>query len=328
MNSDRFLSLDGLRGIAAAAVMFFHAPLMLGIQLAPSGYLAVDLFFLLSGYVLAHAYGDRIAQGLSPSKLMSSRLKRFYPLHVLGTLLGALLFLGYLFTESDYARHPAELALLLVSGLLFVPWQWFPLNVPSWSLFFELVANFAYVLLGKYAKSKRILLVIALPALGVLVSQKLTGEAPENAVFTIVYQCSRTAFSFFFGVFLYQVKRPGLTVPAPVIMAAVLFLLVKPVTDPNRPLFDIFCIVVAFPLAILLLSADQSQRFARIYRVLGSGSFPLYAIHYPILHLSFGAANFLEINAAAIAWLTIGLLLVSSPMIGLASDAYFKNPRA
>jgi len=325
VNSSRFLPLDGLRGIAAVAVMLFHAPLMLGVQLAPGGYLAVDLFFMLSGYVLAHAYGERIAQGMSPFKFMRSRLQRFYPLHMLGTILGTFLFLGFAFTGSDSARHPVELALLFVSALFFIPWQWFPLNIPTWSLFYELVANFIYVLLGRRAKSNKVLFAIAIPSLCILAAQKLTGVPADDGVFSVVYQSSRTAFSFFLGISLYQVRRHFLAVPAPVTMATVLVLLVLPMPDYCRPFFDILCIAFAFPMAIVLLASDQSSRFNSIYRTLGNGSFPLYAIHYPILHLSFGVANFLQINTVIIAMLTIGSLLVSSPIIGVAMDAFFKN---
>ena len=82
-----FTTLDGLRGIAAIAVVARHAPFLWG-EHGPTGalsesYLAVDFFFVLSGFVLAHAYGSRFQHGLSNAAFMRTRLLRLYPLYLL-----------------------------------------------------------------------------------------------------------------------------------------------------------------------------------------------------------------------------------------------------
>src|SRR5215210_2241655 len=82
-------SLNGLRGLAALIVVLFHAAALIGTQLAPGGYLAVDLFFILSGFVIAHAYDHRFAEGLGPLAFIRYRIIRFYPLYLLGLAIGA-----------------------------------------------------------------------------------------------------------------------------------------------------------------------------------------------------------------------------------------------
>ena len=79
----RFSTLDGLRGVAAIMVLLYHCD-----QMAPRGYLGVDLFFTLSGFVIARAYGDRLASGMPVGRFVALRLVRLYPMYFVGGLLG------------------------------------------------------------------------------------------------------------------------------------------------------------------------------------------------------------------------------------------------
>ena len=79
----RFLVLDGMRGIAAIVVLIMHTSAILDAKILNGAYLAVDLFFLLSGFVLAHAYGKKLEDGLPRTRFMAIRLIRLYPLHFL-----------------------------------------------------------------------------------------------------------------------------------------------------------------------------------------------------------------------------------------------------
>ena len=85
----RRLVLDGMRGVAALAVVALHLKDSLGISAPPASYLAVDLFFMLSGFVLAQAYGARLAGPLSPWGFIRLRLIRLYPLYLAGLVVGA-----------------------------------------------------------------------------------------------------------------------------------------------------------------------------------------------------------------------------------------------
>lgn len=89
--SDRLPSLTPLRGLAALAVLLKH------IHLGPfeHGYMAVDLFFVLSGFVLAHVYASQFDHGIALRKLgrfLWARLARIYPMHIFTTLLAVLTY--------------------------------------------------------------------------------------------------------------------------------------------------------------------------------------------------------------------------------------------
>ena len=80
----RFLTLDALRGVGAIAVMAGHAGIVLGAYMPPFMYLAVDMFFVLSGFVLAHAYDRKFAEGLSVGAFLKARIARLYPIYLSG----------------------------------------------------------------------------------------------------------------------------------------------------------------------------------------------------------------------------------------------------
>ena len=154
-----FQVLDGLRGVAAIVVVFFH----LAEPLASShldniinhGYLAVDFFFLLSGFVIGYAYDDRWGK-LSISGFFRRRVERLQPLVILGMTLGAI---GFYFTDSNiwpliHTVPVWKLIIVLLIGYTLIPiplsmdirgWQeMHPLNSVGWSWFFEYIANILY----------------------------------------------------------------------------------------------------------------------------------------------------------------------------------------
>ena len=155
----RYAILDGLRGVAALVVILFHGfetyiPFF-GTQHINHGYLAVDFFFVLSGFVIGYAYDDRWDR-MSTWSFFKRRLIRLHPMVVAGTLFGACLFF---FGESDYfsligGTEPWKFFLCIVLGLLMIPagtgldirgWgETNSLNGPNWSLTFEYIVNILY----------------------------------------------------------------------------------------------------------------------------------------------------------------------------------------
>ncbi len=156
--------LDGLRGVAAVIVVLFH---VLEIhsngnhaaQVINHGYLAVDFFFLLSGYVIAYAYDDRWHK-MSLTDFFKRRIIRLQPMIVIGSIVGAVLF--YFQNSPDLGWHISEvpvwkMLLVMVIGCTLIPvgkgldirgWsEMHPLNGPGWSLFFEYIANVIYALI-------------------------------------------------------------------------------------------------------------------------------------------------------------------------------------
>ncbi|MFL5286868.1 MAG: acyltransferase family protein [Rhodopila sp.] len=135
--------LDGLRGIAALVVVFLHGTLFVGnIRYRPdAACLAVDFFFMLSGFVIAHAYDERLAHGMTWRQFMAVRIIRLYPMLLLGTAMGAVLFIA-----AHLARHEAGVmaTLLMAAGsFMLLPVGLaagtvaYPVNIAAWSLFFE-----------------------------------------------------------------------------------------------------------------------------------------------------------------------------------------------
>ena len=172
-----FVVLDGLRGVAALMVVMFHVfeayadndPTR---QIINHGYLAVDFFFLLSGFVIAYAYDDRWGR-MTQWDFYKRRLIRLQPMVVLGSIIGAALFYqqaGALFPKI--AATPVwQMLLVMLLGFTLLPlpkaldirgWdEIHPLNGPAWSLFYEYIGNIAYALVLRKL-SNRALTVLAL----------------------------------------------------------------------------------------------------------------------------------------------------------------------
>jgi peptidoglycan/LPS O-acetylase OafA/YrhL len=149
MNKRKYANLDAIRGIAAILIFFRHAPALFISPEFGQSYLAVDLFFAMSGFVIANAYEERLLTGaLSFPSFLKLRLIRLFPLYLLGTLIG--IFEHFVLEPSSghaglrAAVGTASFALL---PLLMLPSRakpLYPVNNPAWSLFYEIVANSVY----------------------------------------------------------------------------------------------------------------------------------------------------------------------------------------
>lgn len=172
-----FLTLDGLRGLAAIAVALLHGWLLFGgpiteIPLERAN-LAVDLFFLMSGVVIAHAYDRRIAGSMTPGAFMRARIIRLYPLYILGALFGMARVASDVLSQGATGEWTqANFLLAVVCNVFMLPAKvgmepaLYPFNPPSWSLFQELIVNFAYVLAFPLLTNKRLLAIVIVSGLG------------------------------------------------------------------------------------------------------------------------------------------------------------------
>ena len=329
-HKDHFIALDGLRGVAALVVIVMHR----GRWWYPEGgflghgYLAVDFFFLLSGFVIAFAYDGRMAAGMSPWRFMGLRLIRLYPLILLGMLLGALWPAVQLAMSARGAPDGADFALNLTRGLLLIPDDHaigrgdsiFPLNGPTWSLFFELVANLAYALIGRRLSIRVLAAIVAVSGAALAWLAFNGGIDVGGLPRTFWGGVPRTAFGFFGGALLYR----GLTVAAargwrppalkaPFVTTAVL--LVAILATPNRfawnPWFNLFALGVAFPLLVALAAAPgpANGHGAKACKLAGDLSYPVYVLHYPIYVLIGGLG------------LQMAHIPVITPWIGVAGAA-------
>ncbi|MBE7181447.1 MAG: acyltransferase, partial [Terriglobus roseus] len=257
-----FATLDGLRGIAALAVILFHLPGMLGPVRLPHGYLAVDFFFLLSGFVLAYAYGERLDRGWRTRSFLLVRWIRLYPLYALAMCLGfatAYLPVGLDGQLGSVRRMLARLAF----GLLFVPsfasdmWL-FPLNFPSWSILLEGLGNVGHALFLRRRSSAVLLLIAAGAAAGVTWSALRVGHMNFGAIRPIAsLAVFRLVFGYVTGMLLFRVwKRSRYTWRAsgPVSVVLLCAIFAVPFSMHHRVLFDVACALLIFPALVVAAS--------------------------------------------------------------------------
>lgn len=294
--SDRrmFYTIDGLRGIAALLVVCRHiVPLHGGRLDFQSSYLAVELFFLFSGFVIAHAYDKRFEAGLGFWAFAKVRYIRLWPLYILGFAIAVLTVpVAGLFGIRTWPLLPE----VIIPGIFILPiWvqfaggQLYPFNNPSWTLFFELVANFAYALTFKWLNNRRLAVVILISA-ALLIWTALWFESLDvgynRAHF--VGGFGRVFFSFFAGVGIYrfQTLRPcPIRISPWILMAVVVCLLIARIPEGlDRELYDIGCALIVFPAFAYLATAvePKSPRVQKAFMLGGAVSYGLYLIHAPL----------------------------------------------
>lgn len=285
MTASRIPGLDALRGLAALLVLAYHARgLALPREILGHGYLAVDLFFVISGFVLARAYDGGLAAGASAA-FMVKRLKRLYPMALLGLLLGAVIWLAN-------GKELVSTGLLLALGVMFVPFigarDIFPLNGPQWSLLWELVANLLYAVVAPWLTLRRLVFLVVMSgaAHGVLVLVHGTGSlGPYGQDWWA--GAPRVTYGFFVGVLLARLASAGrLIVPsAPIlaILAAVVLTLSPPIQEAGRPAFDLVAALLVFPLLVASAARASVERLRPAVDTLAGMSYALYALHIPIV---------------------------------------------
>jgi len=251
----RFLALDALRGVAALIVVLCHTQPFS--PWAPRfGHLAVDIFFLLSGFVLAFNYEPRFRAGFSFAEFIRARIIRLYPLYLLGLVVG-IVFPPKALTVSDIWEATAANLFVLPS---YIPriYAIFPLNGPFWSLFFEFwVANLLFALLRHRLSWNVLMWLLGCSAVSMLVSEKIYHTFNVGILWVdFIPGFARVIFSFFTGVALSRLYRKELTLvlPAWSLILAVPFAMSIPFDGRIGQLYELSCVFFAFPLLIHLLA--------------------------------------------------------------------------
>lgn len=291
-----FEILDGLRGIAAIVVVIFHFMEIVytdySKNFAGHGFLAVDFFFCLSGFVIAYAYDNRMEQ-LGTWSFFKARLIRLHPLVILGSVLGLLTFL---FNPLDIVPPLYGfwgIALIFLTSLLIIPFpvmaeryfNLFSFNAPAWSLFWEYVANIFYgLVLWKLPRwVLAILAVAAAVALG-FVAHKAGNLMGGWSKDTFWQGGARIAYSFLAGLLVYRfqlVLRNKLGFIGMAIL--LLFSLMMPYIKLNW-LAELAVVLICFPLLISLgAGARLHEGLRKICVFSGRISYPLYMTHYGFL---------------------------------------------
>jgi peptidoglycan/LPS O-acetylase OafA/YrhL len=290
-----FHTLDALRGIAAMGVVVFHWQEFFAPVAAPGGYLAVDLFFMMSGVVLAHAYERRFAAGMTTLKFMRARFIRLYPLYVFGTVLGVAVAVASMCGNNTEHWDIAALSSSILLALLFLPdifgnadSQLFPLNIPCWSLFHEIVINAAFALTWSTLKPRRLIIVSVLTgcALGAVILHSGNADQGSNLL-TLWKGLLRTTFGFSVGVliagFVRRLPRKESNAAVLAVVAIVLAAMMGRPTEEWRALWDAACILLLFPVVVLCGTVfDPSPRLLQVSTFLGLTSYAVYVLHGPM----------------------------------------------
>lgn len=308
--------LDGLRGVAALMVIGYHV--FEGFATSPvdqrfnHGYLAVDFFFILSGFVIGYAYDDRW-KTMKTKSFFKRRLIRLHPMVVMGAVLGMITFCIQGCEKWD--GTPVSISMLMFAtlmGLFLIPsvpgtgaevrgyGEMYPLNGPSWTLFFEYIGNIMYALLLRRMSTK------ALAALVVLAGMGLASFAIFNfsgyghlgvgwtlADYNLIGGFLRLSFSFSIGLLMSRVFKPVQIKGAFWICSLVIVVLLSMpyIGDAEsmwmNGLYDAVCVIVVFPILVYLGASGKTtdKRSSKICKFLGDISYPLYVVHYPFMYL-------------------------------------------
>lgn len=276
--------LDGLRGVAAVAVVFYHFSVPLNLPLAPHAYLAVDFFFALSGYVVALAYERKLQDGLGLGRFAFIRVKRLWPMLALGVAMGAA---GLVLKSRSLGIHAdaRQMLVAMLCALAFLPFALpslakgsFPLNPPQWSLFYEMVANLVYALAAPRLQTWMLWVVGAASGLALaMLASRFPDISAGGDLHDWTIATARVSFSFTAGLLL-QRCRPRWRIPAPLIVVLLIAVLTCPI-KAHAWLFDLISITLVFPV-LVGAAANAESPWPNGAQLIGDVSYPMYATHY------------------------------------------------
>lgn len=331
----KYLELDGLRGVAAISVVLMHSADLFGTTysalLRRSEYLAVDFFLLLSGFVIAHAYEGRLRQPGNIAGFFRDRAIRLYPLLALGAVAGAI---GIAIHPDplDPAPNAAKLLWRTAAGALAVPvpgsmWA-FPVNFPTWSLFWEIILNIAYALTAPALTNTRVLIAFGLSLLLTVAIGLVHGAIDFAPTFKgVIASGPRMTASFLLGIAVFRFRAADVFAGSkrrwwPVLLLLTALLIV-PAEGAMRLPCSLGAVLIVFPI-VLLAAADSRPLVTRLATFSGSISYPVYILHIPITHVALWMANKVPIGpgpllgafvlANVLAFSYVALILYDQPV--------------
>lgn len=348
--------LDGLRGVAALMVIFYHvfeafatSPID---QRFNHGYLAVDFFFILLGFVIGYAYDDRW-KTMTTKDFIKRRLIRLHPMVVLGAVLGVIAFCIQGCEKWDGTQVSISMVMLaLLINLFLIPavpgsgpeirgnGEMYPLNGPSWSLFFEYIGNIMYALFIRRMSTKALTALVVLAGIG-LASFAIfnfsgaghLGVGWTMEEYNLIGGFLRVLFSFSIGLLMSRVFKP---IPVKgafwICSLAIVVLLSMPYVGNGEALwmngiYDSVCAILIFPMLVYLGASGKTtdKHSARICKFLGDISYPLYMVHYPLIYLYFGWVKKENLTFAE-AWPEALALVIGSIVLAYISLKLYDEP--
>lgn len=350
-----FLILDALRGIAAILVVWFHILETFAggnhlVQLINHGYLAVDFFFLLSGFVIGYAYDDRWQQ-MTLVDFFKRRLIRLHPMIIMGMIIGAI---GFYWSASPIIFPLVSdtsiwhMLVIMEIGFTLLPipvsmdirgWaEMHPLNGPAWSLLFEYIVNILYALFVRKF-SNIALAVLVFVAGGALIHFAVTsptgdvvgGWSLDAAQLRVGF--TRLLFPFFAGLLLSRLYKPMAFKNAALWSSLLLiFALAMPRIGGAEylwlnGLYDSLTIIFVFPLIVYIGANGKivGNIAIRIAQFLGDISYPIYITHYVLIYIftAWVVNNNIQMNDA---WLTSAVVFVGAILLAYACLKLYDVP--
>lgn len=357
--------LDGLRGVAALLVVFYH--IFEGFSFAEvtnaagdgiistlnHGHIAVDFFFILSGFVISYAYDDRWGK-MSIGAFFKRRLIRLHPMVVMGALVGAATFAAVGcrqwngdVTPTGFVALALLLTMFMVPAFPGLPYEvrgngeMFPLNGPAWSLFFEYIGNILYALFIRRLSTKA--LAVLTVVLGIVHAWffvgNISGYGCVGVGWTIdsVNFCGglvRMLFPFTMGMLLARTFVPRKIKGAfwiSTIMLIAIFSMPYIVSDSNvsiNALYEVVCIAAIFPLIVWMGACGVCSNgvTTRINKILGDISYPLYIVHYPIMYIFYAWLIEEKRYTLGDTWLVALMVVVASILLAFLLLKFYDEP--
>lgn len=332
-----YIILDGLRGVAAIMVVLFHIfeahAKNSSEQIINHGYLAVDFFFMLSGFVIAYAYNDRWNK-LNLKDFMKRRIVRLQPMIVVGMVIGALLiFFQQSFIFSSLGETlPWEVILFMLLGFFLIPvppsleirgWsEMYPLNGPAWSLFFEYIANISYGLFLRKLSIKTLSVLVFISACVLIYMAASKGDVIGGWELTgsgLYIGFTRLCFPFLTGLLLCRMSKlirwKNAFLWCSLLIIVILSLPRFGEADSVwiNGLYESLSIICLFPVIILLGAGGEirGKWQTKACKFLGEISYPLYITHYPLIYTYFAIVYNNEMSFIESMPYAIGLLILS-----------------
>jgi len=333
--------LDGLRGVAAIMVLGFHVLEAYAIpaygddgkfhQLLNHAYLAVDFFFVLSGFVIGYAYDDRWGE-MTVGNFLKRRIFRLHPMVVFGTLLGVVLF--YFGASPIFPLIAAvplwKLLLYALLGILMIPtpgsvdirgWQeMYTVNAPSWTLAFEYIANILYALFIRRFTKIALAILVGLSACATLYLTLTQGDVIGGWTLDkhhLIVGFTRLMYPFFAGLLLYRMgKKIHIRRPFFWSSVALVALLVVPRIGGETALwmngiYEAAVIIIAFPLIVAVGAGGtvKGRRASKLCKLLGDISYPVYLVNYPLCYVHTGWISATHYSISEAGWVPIFVFL-------------------
>lgn len=302
-----FHTLDALRFVAAIVIVLFHANFLFGVAMPAEGQIAVDLFFCMSGFIIAHRYDGDLRAGMSTKRFVAIRLIRLYPLYLLGTLLGVAPSIVLLVAKSPSAFH-LEMLASLPSALLMLPSRLvfpatptlYPLNFVAWTLALEIAINTLYAAtFGLWSVTRVTAAVVvgfvALAATAAAFGTLHVGFEWRHGVGGI----GRVLFGFSAGVLIERLRRRGFVPPRlpwwlPIVAATLLFC-IPPVG--NRALWELGACALVVPMIVSFAVATEPPPALRSACAIGGlCSYLVYSLHAPLVGLFLRGEGLLHLD--------------------------------